>query len=327
MPVGDAALDFVHCHGVTEEHGLAAELHADPHGQCAVDVRFAGGGNALVVEHTEHRAHGGAEGREEIRPAAGSQRADMMLMHIVGICLEQTCMVKAVPVRSLVQTAGASGGLFEICRALLVGVGLCLFDKLARLDGLKLHAEGVHKLAVQCAAEAESLGGMTDGGHGQRAHGLLDARCLNRGFDSRDNGLFLRCAEAPVEAAPVKRAEGVGGGVGTGQGVQAETAPVNDRLAQRPEQHGAVEAAQHLRHICGVGKGQILKYNQVRIQPIQKSTQLIQCQQHFLRAYNLRVNAAQHSAGTLELILCSFQVISGYPHRNINGTERHIGTS
>ena len=57
--------------------------------------------------------------------------------------------------------------------------------------------------------------------------------------------------------------------------VEAQAAAVDDGLPQRPEQHRAVKAAQHLGHIGGVGKGQILEYDQIRRERVEIGAQIV----------------------------------------------------
>ena len=174
VPEGDRVLALVERDGIAEEDRLAAQAHADPHRQRAVDVGLAGGGHALVVEHGQHGAHGRAEGGEEIRPAAGGQRADTVLAHVIAVRLQKPRVVEAVVLGRFVQPAGRLRGLFQVFRAFLIGKTLCFLDQFARLDRLELDAEGVHQLAVQRAAEAEALRRVSDGGHLQAAHLLFD---------------------------------------------------------------------------------------------------------------------------------------------------------
>ena len=327
VPVGDAALVFIERHGVAEEHRLAGQLHAHPHGQRAVGVRLAGGGHAGVVQHGEHRAHGRAEGGEEIGPAARGERADAVFLHIVGIGLQQTRVVELVFLRRLVEACRAALGLKEILRALFVAVALGALDQLARLDGLQLHAEGAHHLAVERAAEAEALGRVADGGDGERAHGLLELRRAVGGLHRGNDALLLRRAEAPVEGLAVKGGEGVRGGVGARQGVEAQSSAVDHGLAQRPEQHRAVKPAQHLRHEGGVGEGEILEHDEIRVLSFDELAQLVEAEQHLVRADKVRIHRAQHGAGALKLILRGLQMVGGHAHRNIDSIEIHMGTS
>lgn len=98
VPEGDGVFLFVQRNRVAEEDRFAGELHADPHGKGAVDIGLACGGNALIVQQAQHRADGGTEGGEEIRPAARGKGPDVVRADIVGIGLVQTGVV--VPVLS-----------------------------------------------------------------------------------------------------------------------------------------------------------------------------------------------------------------------------------
>ena len=155
------------------------------------------------------------------------------------------------------------------------------------------------------------------------AHGLLDLGGFHGGLHGGDDGLLFRSAEAPVEGAAVEGGEGVGGGVGAGQGVQTEAPAVNNGLAQRPEQHRALIAAEHFGHVGGIGKGQILEHDQIRIQTVEIGTQLVEREQHLVRADKVGIYPAQHGAGALKLILSGFQMIGGDTHRDIDRTEAH----
>ena len=164
---------------------------------------------------------------------------------------------------------------------------------------------------------------MADGGHGQAAHGLLNPGGLDGGLHGGNDGLLLGSTEAPVEGAAVKRGESVGSGVGAGQRIETETSAVDDGLAKRPEQHRAVIAAQHLGHVSGVGKGQILEDDQIRVQTVEISAQLVKREQHLVRADKVGIHSAQHGAGALEMVLGGFQMIGGDTHRDIDRTEAH----
>ena len=251
----------------------------------------------------------------------------MVLAHIVGVGLEQAGVVELVLLGGLVEAAGALLGLGEIGGALLVGIGFGLLNELAGLDGLQLHAEGVHELTVQRAAEAESLWRVADGCHGEGLHGLFDLRGLDAGLDGGDDGRLLRGAEGPVEGAAVESSEGVRGGIGAGQGVEAQAAAVDHGLAQGPEEHRAGKAAQHLGHIGGVGEGQILEDDQVGLHAVEKGAELVHREQHLVGADDVLVDRAEHGAGALKLILGGLQMIGGHAHRNVHRTEIHNRTS
>ena len=126
-----------------------------------------------------------------------------------------------------------------------------------------------HQLRVQGPAEAEALGGVPHGGHFQAPQLRLHPGG-SHGAAELFRGLFLRRGAEDVDEGPVVEGpQGVGGGVGPGQGVEPQAAPVDDGLPQGPEDHRAVESPQDLGHIGGVGKGQILEDDQIRLQRAQ----------------------------------------------------------
>ena len=108
VPVGDGTLGFIQRDRISEEDRLTGKLHADPHGERAVDVGLTGSSNTLVVQHTEHRADRRAERGEEVGPAARGQCTNMMCPDIVTISLEKAGVVVPVVLGGLVQTAGAA---------------------------------------------------------------------------------------------------------------------------------------------------------------------------------------------------------------------------
>ena len=283
--------------------------------------------NALVVEHGQDRADRGAEGGEEVGPAAGRESAEVVGLHIGAVGVQEARVVHDVVLRGLVETGGGLLGLRDGALKLRVRELLGLVDELTGLDRLELHTEGVHQLAVQRAAEAEALGGVADGGHLEAAHFLFNTRGGDGGLHGPDGLLLLGRAEDVGEGAVIKGAQGVRGGVGAGQGVEAQAAAVDHGLAQGPEEHRAGKAAQHLGHIGGVGEGQILEDDQVGLHAVEKGAELVHREQHLVGADDVLVDRAEHGAGALKLILGGLQMIGGHAHRNVHRTEIHNRTS
>ena len=185
-------------------------------------------------------------------------------LHIVAVSLIEPGMVQPVPLRRVFEAAGQRGGPLEIGAAVLVGVPLGLVHELPGFDSLQLHAEGVHQLPVQSPAEAEPLGRVSHGGQLQRTHIMLHPGGGHSGLQGLLHPLLLRGAEDVYEGPIREGPQGVGGGVGPSQGVEPQPAPVDDRLPQGPEHHGAAGPPEHLGHVSGVGEGQVLEHDEVR---------------------------------------------------------------
>ena len=236
-------------------------------------------------------------------------------------------MVELIARRGLVEPRRGLGGAAQIVGAVLVGIALRPVDELARLDGLELHAEDAHELAVQRAAEAEALRRVADGGQLERAHALFELRRGEICLDAAHDGLFLRRAEAVGKALPAEGAHGVGGGVGAGEGVEAQAAAVDDGLAQRPEQDGAVRPAQQFGHIGGVGKGQVLEDDEIGLQALEIGAQRVEREQHILRADDGRLRGAEHGDGALKLLACALEMKGRHADRDIDsGKSVHDDT-
>ena len=309
VPEGDGALCLVHRDGVAEEAGAAGEVAADEHGERAVSIRLAAGGNAVGVEQREHAAHRGAELGEEIRPAAGAQSADVVLAHIALISLVQAGKVDDVVCGNGVQPHDGLAGLGQLLSQLLLGVALGLVDELPGLDGIQRGAEGAHHLGVQSAAKAEALGGVADGDHLQAAQVGLD---LGGTDGSADLGLHLRLrgsAEDVLELAlAAEGGDGVACGVGARQAVEAQAGAVDDRLPQGPQDDGAAKALEHLAGVGGIGEGDVLQHDEVGGERVEVSVQILDGQQHLLGHHAVRRQALEHGNGFFKLVLCAFQM-------------------
>ncbi len=159
---------------------------------------------------------------------------------------------------------------------------------------------------------------MPHGGHLQAAHLFFDGGSLYHGFDRLFRALLIRRAEEIFKAAVVKRAQRVRRAVSAGQRIETQPSPVDHGLAQRPEQHGAVKAAQHLGHIGGVGKGQILEHDQIRAERVEIRAQIVEIQQHLIRHRKALVNAFEQRHGGVKLRLRALQMEGRHADRDIN---------
>ncbi len=137
--------------------------------------------------------------------------------------------------------------------------------------------------------------------------------------------ILLRGAEDVYEGPIREGPQGVGGGVGPSQGVEPQPAPVDDRLPQGPEHHGAAGPPEHLGHIGGVGEGQVLEHDEVRGKGIEIRPQGVQGQEFLLGADEVAVHGLQGGRGALEGVLGALHMEGGDPHRHVRGDEGFHG--
>ena len=223
-----------------------------------------------------------------------------MLVDIIRINPVELRVIDAVLLRRVLEAAGTGGGLLQAGGAIGLGDGHGPVQKLPELHGLQLHPKDGQELRVQGPPEAEALGGVAHGGHAQGLHLVLHPGG-GQGADQPVHGDGVVRGPVDVDEGPVPEgAQGVGGGVGPGQGVQPQPPPVDDGLRQGPEDHRAVEPPQHLGHIGRVGEGHVLKDDQIRLQRLQKRPQGVHGEERLLRADKVRIKARQQLLRRLE---------------------------
>ena len=118
--------------------------------------------------------------------------------------------------------------------------------------------------------------------------------------------------------------DGVGGGVGPGQGVQPQTAPVNDRLPEGPQQDGAGEPLQNLAGIGRVGKGDVLQDDHVRLNRVQERGQVVQGQEHLVRTDHVLAQGLQKRNGRFKFLLGAFQMEGTHPNGDVCSLKAHF---
>ena len=230
-------------------------------------------------------------------------------------------MIEAVLFGRTVETAGRAGGLFKIRRTFLVRISLCAVDELPRFDRNEFRAEGVHHFRIERSAEAEPLRRVPDCGDSEIAHCMLQGCRRDRRVQFFFDAILFRCAEHIGERTVAECAERICRGVCAGQRIQAQPTAVDDRFSERPQDDGAVDAAQHFAHVGGVGKGQVLKHDEVRRKRLKERFERVDRKQLFLRADEARIERMEHIAGADERVFRAFHMKGRYADRNINRGE------
>ena len=245
----------------------------------------------------------------------------MFFVYIIQIGPKKLRVVHPILLRGVLKAAGAGGSLFQAGSTVRLGDGLGPPNQLPGLHGLQLHAEDGQELGVQGPAEAEALGRVAHGGQLQGAQVLLDPGS-GQGAEQpvHDEGVVRRTVDVDEGAVP-EGPQSVGGGVGSGEGVQPQAASVDDGLPQGPEDQRTVEAPQDLRHIRRIGKGQVLEDDQVRLQGLQIGPQGVHRKKLVLRADKVRVKALQQFTGTGKGLIRAGHMEGADAHGDIDGSK------